>query len=66
MLRAKESPGSPYSAPRGACAALEGLLVLVLAAGYGQESPILLGQLAISLCGVYTNKSAVPEVLPWP
>lgn len=66
MPRAEESLGSQYSTPREACTVLEGLLLLALAARYGLGSPIFLGQLAISLCGVYTNKLAVLEVLPWP
>ena len=66
MPRAEESSLSQYSAPREACTALEGLLVLVLAARYGLGLLVFLGPLAISLCGVRTDKSAVPEVLPWP
>lgn len=52
MLRAEESLGSQYSDPRSACVALEGLQVLMLAAGYGRESLIFVGRLAISLSAV--------------
>lgn len=51
---------------RGAYSALEGLLTLVLAAGYSQESPISLGKWSVALCGVCTGTSVVPEVLSWP
>lgn len=62
MARAGESLGSWYSTPT----ALEWLPKLVLAVGYSQESPISLGQLSTSLCGVCTGISAVPEPWSWP
>lgn len=66
MPRAGGIPGLLVRHSQGSYTALEGLLTFLLAAGYGQESPMSLGQLSISHSGVCTGTSAVPELLSWP